>query len=130
MVILGVGRSVFTGTNNQIVGWFSNSMTCHIFPQTCKPQGENASWIFITIYKFKRGKKFLRNPFHCKVFGVPKSWQLLPSPPVLHRVIPRHLASLLCPITHASLGLSLSITKSDTWNTCDNSQSHLLNLIV
>ena len=92
VVILGVGRSVFTGANNQIAGWFSNSMAYHIFPQTCKPQGENASWIFITIYKFKRDKKFLRDPLHCKVFGVPKSWKLLASPPVLHKVIPRHLA--------------------------------------
>ncbi|TKC53233.1 hypothetical protein EI555_007557, partial [Monodon monoceros] len=31
-----------------------NSRTFNIKAKTCKPQGENASWIFITIYKFKR----------------------------------------------------------------------------
>ena len=95
------------GTDKQVVGW--HDLT-HLATDG-KLQGENTSWIFITVYKFKRGKKFLRNPLHCKLVGAPKSWKLLPSSPSVAQIYSQALGLLRLPNTFASPELFLSITK-------------------
>lgn len=109
---LGRERSVFSETNqSSVVSFIGSPVTSSAGLQT---PGGHYFMDLHHINKFEKGKKFLRVSLHCRAFGVPKSWKLLPLSSSLPRICSRALGCIVL-LSHLCLPRLILVNHQISW---------------